>query len=66
VDRVCLQCGQTFKVVLYEIPRGGGKYCSRDCSATGNWTKDPVLREIRTLQSSITKAINKRSKELPE
>jgi len=31
--RICLHCGEAFKAQQSEIRRGGGKYCSRSCSA---------------------------------
>lgn len=31
IERVCLQCGKTFKTHACQVKRGGGKFCCTSC-----------------------------------
>ena len=33
IERICKQCGNKFLAHLSDIKRGGGKFCSKDCSS---------------------------------
>jgi very-short-patch-repair endonuclease len=37
--RLCIWCGKEFEVVLSELKRGGGKFCSKECASKFYWSK---------------------------
>ena len=46
VDRTCALCGEAFQVSAYEVNRGRGTYCSRDCARIGNLQPVSVSRAV--------------------
>lgn len=43
VKRICPVCGKEFEVFPCKIKRGGGKYCSKECSAKAQRNKVEVI-----------------------
>jgi len=40
IERICKQCGNKFLAHLSDIKRGGGKFCSKDCSGKYHMEKN--------------------------
>jgi len=56
VECVCKGCGKDFTVPPSTIRKGGGKYCSRDCTKTGENRECPVCStSFYVTQSTIRK-----------
>lgn len=44
----CLTCGKEFKVSIYYVNKGGGKYCSRKCYGISKLGKPTWNKNIKT------------------